>query len=209
MNVVVDSLKDKLRRRQVVGSLRVALETAKVLMIVVRSSRWNSKDELVETVVEKGKVLSEAQPIGLYFLAIYIINTSTTTDNYESELAVGNITNRVVNLIREEDLGLKDTPASEYRDALKTNVIDAIKELMDEVENASANIASQALEHIHSNEIIMTLGRSLAVEAFLKEAAKLRKFQVIVAEASPRYAERSEVNCVCVGENMATEVSEV
>jgi translation initiation factor 2B subunit (eIF-2B alpha/beta/delta family) len=31
----------------------------------------------------------------------------------------------------------------------------------------------------------MTLGRSIAVEKFLKEAAKLRKFQVIVAETAP------------------------
>ncbi len=30
------------------------------------------------------------------------------------------------------------------------------------------NIAAQALEHIHSNELIMTAGRSRTVEAFLK-----------------------------------------
>ncbi|KAI9346951.1 hypothetical protein BDR26DRAFT_855412 [Obelidium mucronatum] len=173
MNVVVDALKDKLRRRQVVGPLRVALETAKVHLIIVRGSRWTNKDDLVQTILDKGRILSEAQPI---------------------ELSVGNITNRVVNLIREEDkelvkseLALQADP-QDHRDSLKNNVLEAIKELMDEVENASANIASQALEHIHSNEIIMTLGRSPAVESFLKEAAKLRKFQVIVAEASPSYS---------------------
>ncbi|KAI8609342.1 eukaryotic translation initiation factor 2B, subunit 2 beta, 39kDa [Chytriomyces sp. MP71] len=71
--------------------------------------------------------------------------------------------------------------------ALRDNVADAVKELADEIDNAQVNIASQALEHIHSNEIIMTLGRSSSVERFLKEAAKLRKFQVIVAETSPSY----------------------
>ena len=30
------------------------------------------------------------------------------------------------------------------------------------------NIARQALEHIHSNELILTLGKSHTVEAFLK-----------------------------------------
>jgi len=30
------------------------------------------------------------------------------------------------------------------------------------------NIATQALEHIHSNEVIMTTGKSRTVEKFLK-----------------------------------------
>ena len=30
------------------------------------------------------------------------------------------------------------------------------------------NIATQALEHIHSNEVIMTIGKSRTVEEFLK-----------------------------------------
>jgi len=30
------------------------------------------------------------------------------------------------------------------------------------------NIAQQALEHIHSNELILTVGKSRTVEAFLK-----------------------------------------
>ena len=45
----------------------------------------------------------------------------------------------------------------------------------------------QALEHIHANEVILTVGRSKTVEAFLKNAAKERKFQVIVAECGPYY----------------------
>ena len=53
--------------------------------------------------------------------------------------------------------------------------------------NSAHNIAAQALEHIHTNEVIMTIGRSRTVEAFLLNAAKLRKFQVIIAEAAPNY----------------------
>lgn len=37
-----------------------------------------------------------------------------------------------------------------------------------EVESVYVNIANQALEHIHSNEIIMTIGKSKTVEEFLK-----------------------------------------
>ena len=49
-------------------------------------------------------------------------------------------------------------------------------------EGTTENIAAQALEHIHSNEVIMTIGFSRTVEAFLREAARKRKFHVIVAE---------------------------
>ena len=34
-------------------------------------------------------------------------------------------------------------------------------------------IATQALEHIHANEIIMTAGKSKTVEAFLKVCANI------------------------------------
>lgn len=53
-------------------------------------------------------------------------------------------------------------------------------------EGTTDNIAMQALEHIHSKEVIMTIGRSRTVEAFLKDAAaRKRKFHVIVAECAP------------------------
>ena len=39
------------------------------------------------------------------------------------------------------------------------------------------NIAAQALEHIHTNEVIMTAGKSGTVEAFLKVGTGHRKKQ--------------------------------
>ena len=39
--------------------------------------------------------------------------------------------------------------------------------------NSNDNIATQALEHIHSNEVIMTVGKSNTVEAFLKVSTSL------------------------------------
>ena len=47
-----------------------------------------------------------------------------------------------------------------------------------EIDTGTDEIAKQALEHIHTNEVILTLGRSRTVERFLKQAAKERKFQV-------------------------------
>lgn len=70
---------------------------------------------------------------------------------------------------------------------LKATVLDAINELIIELENSADNIAGQALEHIHANEVILTAGKSRTVEAFLKKAAKKRKFQVMVVECAPFY----------------------
>ncbi|EMP30704.1 Translation initiation factor eIF-2B subunit beta [Chelonia mydas] len=80
---------------------------------------------------------------------------------------------------------------------LRANVIEAISELLIELEGTTDNIAMQALEHIHSNEVIMTIGYSRTVEAFLKEAARKRKFHVIVAECAP----------FCQGHEMAVRLS--
>ena len=68
---------------------------------------------------------------------------------------------------------------------LKASIVDHITEFEGELEISKENIAAQASEHIHSNEIIMTLGKSSVVEAFLKNAAATRKFEVIIAECAP------------------------
>jgi translation initiation factor 2B subunit (eIF-2B alpha/beta/delta family) len=58
--------------------------------------------------------------------------------------------------------------------------------------HSEIDISAQALEHIHANEIIMTIGYSKTVSAFLKSAAKNRVFQVIVAECAPFFHVGSE-----------------
>eukprot|EP01123_Difflugia_compressa_P002850 TRINITY_DN13696_c0_g1_i1.p1 TRINITY_DN13696_c0_g1~~TRINITY_DN13696_c0_g1_i1.p1 ORF type:complete len:267 (+),score=42.43 TRINITY_DN13696_c0_g1_i1:72-803(+) len=71
---------------------------------------------------------------------------------------------------------------------LKVNILEGIKELIEEISNSYETVSDQAMEHIHANEIIMTIGRSRTVEAFLIEAfgkGKRRNFQCIVAEAAP------------------------
>jgi translation initiation factor eIF-2B subunit beta len=69
---------------------------------------------------------------------------------------------------------------------LKHNVIEAITELLQEIDNCHSQVAEQALEHIHQNEVILTLGRSVTLREFLKEAKKKRSFQVVIAEGAPR-----------------------
>eukprot|EP00897_Mesotaenium_endlicherianum_P002733 jgi/Mesen1/2488/ME000159S01624 len=70
---------------------------------------------------------------------------------------------------------------------LKHNVIEGINELITEIDDFPSQVAEQALEHIHQNEVILTVGRSYTLLSFLLEARKKRSFQVVVAEGAPRY----------------------
>ena len=69
---------------------------------------------------------------------------------------------------------------------LRQAINEAVGELRLELDTSAEIISGQALEHVYSNDLVLSLGRSKSVEAFLKYAAKKnRKFQVVVAEASP------------------------
>lgn len=70
---------------------------------------------------------------------------------------------------------------------LKSEVLSATNEFMDELGQADDQIASYALDHIHANEVVLTYGASETVQAFLLKAATKRKFSVISVEAYPNH----------------------
>jgi translation initiation factor eIF-2B subunit beta len=70
---------------------------------------------------------------------------------------------------------------------LKPVLVQAIDEVINELETTHEDVARGAKEHIHSSEVILTLGHSRTVEAFLKSAFRDRKFTVIVLESAPSF----------------------
>ncbi|CAN4091087.1 unnamed protein product [Withania somnifera] len=71
---------------------------------------------------------------------------------------------------------------------LKHDVIEAINMLIEDIDTCHELIAEQAVEHIHQNEVILTLGSSRTAFEFLRAAKeKKRSFRVVVAEGAPRY----------------------
>jgi translation initiation factor eIF-2B subunit beta len=69
----------------------------------------------------------------------------------------------------ETDSFHTDLPASFYsnRPDLKQAVMEAIQEIMTDLEDLHKNIDEQATDHIHAGEIILTYGRSKTVEMVL------------------------------------------
>lgn len=124
------------------------------------------------------------------------------------EFCIGNMVRRILQIIREEyTLELKNkTEETDPQESLhkiltaegdqqidfnvsvpslKSALLEHISEFEAELETCAENITQQASEHIHSNEIILTIGKSKLVEEFFKKAATTRAFEVIVAEGGP------------------------
>ncbi|THC92212.1 hypothetical protein EYZ11_008305 [Aspergillus tanneri] len=68
---------------------------------------------------------------------------------------------------------------------VRAEVLEGINEIIDELGQVDDQIAAYALDHIHSNEIILTHTSSTTVQKFLLKAAAKRKFTVIHAESYP------------------------
>uniref|UniRef100_A0A6B2L8X3 Translation initiation factor eIF2B subunit beta n=1 Tax=Arcella intermedia TaxID=1963864 RepID=A0A6B2L8X3_9EUKA len=191
MDKIARELVRKLKRGKVVGSYPCAQATAELLYTAVSTTRWKNAKDLIEEIKFLGDLLTDAKP---------------------EELVIGNILKRVLFIVRDEYSNLKEMATEEQKQkrpgggivdileerqeetydqnhaSLKTNILEGITELMDEIKTSYENVSEQAIDHIHANEVIMTFGLSRTVEAFLKEAfgkGKKRNFQCIVAEAAP------------------------
>ena len=86
---------------------------------------------------------------------------------------------------------------------LKSEVLSATNEFMDELGQADDQIASYALDHIHANEVVLTYGASETVQAFLLKAASKRKFTVINVECYPNH--HTEAHKYATGANTSDE----
>ena len=82
---------------------------------------------------------------------------------------------------------------------LKAEVVEGIEEILDELNQADDQIAGYALDHIHSNELILTHSSSVTIQRFLLKAAVKRKFTVIHAEAFPNDHEATHATVVGKG----------
>ncbi|KDR10651.1 translation initiation factor eIF-2B subunit beta [Zootermopsis nevadensis] len=176
-----------IKQGKVWGSYDIAFNTVNLLKDVIVNGDWQTAQELMVLITAEGRKLTRSLPM---------------------QASVGNMVRRVLKIIREEYVATQqnkqeDVDAQESLHKivtsegdvvddyskllpdLRSSIMEHIGEFEMELETSADNIAQQARQHIHSNEIIMTLGKSASVEAFLKKAATERKFEVIVAECAP------------------------
>ncbi|CAG5126391.1 unnamed protein product [Candidula unifasciata] len=182
---------DELKKGSTNGSCDIAIKTINLLIRIISQAKFTSARDLLKHVRTEGKNIQAGDP---------------------SENIVGNMVRRVLKIIREEyrmllspadesnlssdmqSLSISDAGDEDGDDYskslpnLKASVIEAVTELKTEIEGCVENIAALAPSYIHKNDIILTIGRSRTVEAFLKNAAfKGIQFQVLVSEGAPFY----------------------
>jgi translation initiation factor eIF-2B subunit beta len=188
-NVFITSI----QRKQIKGTYNIGKETTSLLRIIVASYK---KTDTVQSMIDACRFFAKRMKQALPTMHV-----------------IGNISRRVLFIIRDEYLRHRKTNSSstltvvssqpnlanllEMSDEIdytlavsvdiKAHVIEGINELLNELDGIRTDIGEQAREHIHSNEVILTVGRSHTVEDFLKSAAEKRDFYVIVTEHAPWY----------------------
>lgn len=148
-----------LARRELSGSLNVALHATDLLAKLVARSSADRVEDLLRQVEAVGRVLMYTAP---------------------HELAMANIFLRVLCIVKVEG-------GARVQD-IRGPVLSEVDVILKDLQRVHTHIADQALEHIHAAEVVLTFGRSRTVAKFLEEAAKLRPFKVFVAESCPSYA---------------------
>ena len=165
-------------------------------VVNANDSSWSNAKELIELIVDMKNRLIKADPtetapanITLRLLKIIrdeyliFIRQQSISGGQSSKLDYEEHLQKL--LINEDEQNCDYTLHADQMGQFRSAVNDGINELSIELDTSAETIAAQSLEHIYSNELILTLGKSNSVEHFLKHAAKKRKFQVLVAEGSP------------------------
>ncbi|CAI5719918.1 unnamed protein product [Hyaloperonospora brassicae] len=200
---LVEELVLSLKRRQLIGSYETARMTTRVLSKVLETVKWTTAGEILDKIRQLGHMLTKAHAHELVIgnvvrRVLYIIREehSNALKLSLADTANGSAVAPVPaplsshSSTSSRSLGTILTPGTDTDLSipiadLKMSVMEGIAELVDEIDSLHVNIADQAMEYIHTDEVILTFGRSLSVEAFLKTAAKKRSFKVIVVESAP------------------------
>ena len=186
----------RLRRRQVQSSQDIARKTLEIMRTTVSMSKAKDVSVLIELVKRVGAALVAAMPHELVIgnmvrRVLFMVREETKEDGdgaAEAEDEAGGGGPGGGGSGPSLTKALDGPDLTDYSRQLPKNykapILEAINELLEELTQINEQIAEQAIEHIHANEVILTHGSDRAVEAFLKAARKKRSFDVIVAETA-------------------------
>jgi translation initiation factor eIF-2B subunit beta len=183
------------------GSYWLATHTLDAVGEIVNTAgQWSNVQQLIGLVQNLSDQLNEADPTETVPRNITLRMLKVIRDEFLNWCASDRLTRKSANdsshvhydehlqrlLVHDEhrppDYSQIVGDLSELRQAVN----EAMNELRLELDTSGELIANQALQHVHSDELVLTIGRSRSVEAFLKQAAKSnRRFQVVVAEGAP------------------------
>ncbi|XP_018564749.1 translation initiation factor eIF-2B subunit beta-like [Anoplophora glabripennis] len=181
----VIKLVSDIRHKKLFNSYDIALRSEELLEKLISHGQWRSARELMALVKIWIKYITENLPQEATAVNIMRHVLKIIREEYEAASKKKGEGQSLHQLVTANPNNILDY--SESLGNLKSSLLDHLTEYKVEVESSTDNIAAQALEHIHTNEIILTVGKSNTVERFLKSAAMKRDFSVIVVEGAPFY----------------------
>jgi len=195
----------RLRRQQKHTSADVARQALKIMREVVTHTAVRDVSWLISSIKLTGQLLIAAQPHELVIgnmvrRVLHIVREEMQDSTLSREPSVppaggsgdapappaaSSMVMKGPSLMKMLDAVEAPDYSSQPAKDLKKPIHAAITELDEEISTAHEQIADQATEHIHANEVILTHGRDPTVETFLRAAHKKRPFEVVVAQTAP------------------------
>ncbi|KAF7284336.1 hypothetical protein GWI33_022319 [Rhynchophorus ferrugineus] len=174
-----------IKHKNIQSSHDVAIRTEKMLDNIISQGKWDSALELMELIKQRIKCFSQSlpdEPTASNIMKHILKVIRTECQSMSKKTGDTHSLHQIVTGDATHELDYSETVSN-----LKSVLLGYLSEYKEELESSAENIAAQASEHIHSNETILTVGRSRTVERFLKSASKQRMFSVIVVEGAPSY----------------------
>ncbi|CAL9732899.1 translation initiation factor eIF-2B subunit beta [Monosporozyma unispora] len=212
LNVIIDTFIAKLKRKQIVGSYAIALETLQLLKRFTSAARWTHVTELITQLRALGLQLERAQPTAFTcgniirrLLGVLrdemeeeaqeIANENGMNDNNNGNNSSTSepLISSMFNLLQKpEEVQTVTKLLSSRNKKTKTDfrqiAIQGIKDLIDEITNIDDGIQQIAIDLIHDHELLLTpTPESKTVLKFLIRARERahRTFTVLVTEGFP------------------------
>lgn len=198
------TLSDRLlKRRQIRGSRTCAVAVTHLLLRLVAESKYKTVVQALENIRGIGRRLIDAQPrelvVGNIVRRVLGLVREVSEVPADEGSALGQNTlnlmpsngNAISGIETLQILTTSNTSSVEQRPEhagpptmreVKEDMLNGLREMLDELDQADEQISGYALEHIHVNEVILTYTSSLTVQKFLLGAAKRRAFSLIYVE---------------------------
>lgn len=173
-----------LRHENLTSIEDTAVRTIELAENIINNETWNNAEQLLMIIKKQMQEIAATLPQHTVPLNILRHVLKAVREEHDSKFKNKGEEKSLHNMVTA-DSNSSSGDYSKPLESLKTSLLDHLAEYKVEVESSLDNIAAQAIEQIHANEIILTLGYSKLVERFLKTAAQTRTFQVMVVEDAP------------------------
>lgn len=169
-SLLLQNLSTKIKRQQITDNTTLSLQVLDILRIYISKHKFLTLQKLIDELIN---------------VTIQISGLQRNPYN----IIIHNICRRVLSIIRNEFNNINDANniSQQWSSSIKGEVIDEIGVLYDEIRSSDEHISEQSIEHIYSRDIILTYSYSNTVVEFLKQAHKLREFEVLVCQTESQY----------------------